>query len=158
MQEHEPSIAVNHTTLVAMPQTGEIYITADTSRNFYIRGPEGTRFDRPLTEEEVEEAVLKHGYIAYEIEFETPEELDNFRHEEAARFAVEHGFSGLLDTSEFDEVDAQRMIETAQRLSTIESSDFTRSLLSKILDFPIVQRTPELRAEVTRRINDISAD
>lgn len=121
-------------TLVAMARSGETFITRRERHGLWLHLPPGAGGAGPVDEAAAERAVADHGFLRFDQQFETWAELDDFRQQEAAKFAP----PVVIDPAELDAEDVERMLGVARRWAADGEAGQSRRLLLRLLRVPVV--------------------
>ncbi len=143
-------------TLVSMARSGETFITHDERHGSWLHIPPGAGGAGPITGALAARAVSDHGFVAVNRQFSSWAELDDFRQQEAARFAP----PVVIDPGTFDREDVAELLEVARRWTVEGDGLRARRLATQLLRAPVVFEDETLRdgvASLFERLDDVSS-
>lgn len=140
-------------TLVAMARSGETFITRSDRDGLWLHMPSGAGGAGPINETTAHQAVADHGFTKVDRDFATWAELEDFRQQEAAKFAppVE------IDPADLDDEDVREMLEVARRWATEGETERSRRLLLKLLLVPVAVTDISLRRNLVAALESLGA-
>jgi len=138
--------------LVAMAPSGETFISRSKRHGLWIHLPPGAGGTGPLDAASADRAVADHGFIQIDRDFDTWDQLEGFRQEEAAKFAP----PVVIDPADLDDEDVREMLEVARRWMVEGEASQSRRLLLRLLLVPATLADVELHAEIVAALSALS--
>lgn len=136
-----------------MPASGEVFITRDSDGHLWLILPRGAGGPKRIDDDTVEQAIAGHGFARIEQQFEGWEALDRERQRRAGLGAP----SAEVDVAEFDAIDVERVLGTAERWGREGKTGSARRLCHRLLEAPVLLREPALHGRLVRFLQQLDA-
>lgn len=140
-------------TLVAMPDSGEVFIVRDDNGAVWLIQPPGAGDPELITNGVVERAVVDHGFERIEESFTSWAQLDAERQRRAGVGLTPRG----VDVERFDSEDVAQVMRALQRCRRRGQIVRARRVAHRLLRAPVLQRDLGLYRGLVEFLEELDA-